>query len=130
MRRRWAAALAVAAFAAGLAAGLLAGRHIPGVEKDGRGGHRERFLDRHARLADELGLDADQRAAWDGIGREEADALAPIFDEARGRARDVREAHRPRLREILRPDQAARYDGILAEWERKRAERARGSGRP
>lgn len=122
MRRRWAAALAVAAFAAGAAAGVAGAKAIASARRAAdRADPRERVVARLDRLAERLDLDADQRARWDEAARAFADEVAESHREARRRVREIKRRHIENLRAILRPEQAERLDEIIAGWERRRS---------
>lgn len=126
MRRRWALSLAIAAFAAGAAAGLFGGRFLgKSADRDGRGDPRGRFLMRTDRLAEKLDLDAEQKKKWDEIGRAASDEMARIMEETHNRTGEIRENFLPKLRGVLRPEQAEKFDEITAAWEKHGRRRRR-----
>jgi HlyD family secretion protein len=67
----------------------------------------------------ELGLSAEQQAKLTPIlddSRRQFQALSGLSEQERqGRAQQIREATRARVRDILTPDQRARYDQMPAE---------------
>lgn len=131
MRKRWAAALAIAAFAAGATAGLLGGRFLHMRRGANRPEEfRARFVGRFDRIARRLDLDAEQRARWDSAVQASAAEAERGFAETRGRMDAERARSMAALREILRPDQAERFDEIVARWEKRPGGRGAGGRGP
>jgi HlyD family secretion protein len=88
----------------------------PGPAGPGREG-RPSLEQIRDRLTASLGLDADQQKRLEAIlrdGREQLSALGDVpEEERRAQARQMREATRDRIREILTGEQRARYDAQL-----------------
>ncbi|HEU5323062.1 MAG TPA: efflux RND transporter periplasmic adaptor subunit, partial [Methylomirabilota bacterium] len=104
------------------AAGGAAGRAAGG---GAAGGGRAPAENIRERLVQGLGLSEEQQRRLDPIladARQQIAALQGLPDaERQARARRIREASRPRIREILTPEQQARYDQMVTGAEAARA---------
>lgn len=108
-----AVAFFIAAFAAGAAVGVVTDRAIS----------REQWGDQRAmrtRLADDLGMSAEQRASLDTIlddrNRQYDSLMAPV----RPGLDSLGALARQRIRQLLTPEQQATYDQMLREREEAR----------
>lgn len=118
-------ALALAIFVTGVGAGIAVDRLWLGPDRVERAGRRgapspERLL---AKFKKRLDLSAEQAEA---IGKilEEVDAEMRAIHEELGPAKaKVREQTRARILELLTPEQAAEYEKIIAQEERRRDKR-------
>ena len=140
--RIWFALFVLAVFCFGGAAGFVVGRHPPpfpgwagdpvGPEGRGPAGGRNggppfgRGFGRAgvpagipppmaARLASELGLDADQRARMQTILEERRRRFEQVHREARDRFETEQRDLQAAIRAILRPDQIERFDRFMSE---------------
>jgi Spy/CpxP family protein refolding chaperone len=121
-------AAGAATFAAEMTTGSPAAAPVPGaVQRPGRGGPLRRMMIRR-RLAEKLGLSADQitqikatrKAAADNLKSIRNDAtLAP--DQKHARAHDIIANTRTQMRSVLTPEQQAKFDEL-----RVNARKARG----
>ncbi len=75
-----------------------------------------------ARMTAELGLDAEQQARFRPMLEEMAGQLAVLPPRSRERLEVLRQ-HSPRLRAVLRPEQAAAFDRMLENLTRVVAQR-------
>ena len=119
MRRTNGLALAffIALFAAGAAVGVVADRYLQ-REKVQRQWGDQRAM--RSRLADDLGMSAEQRAAMDSLlddrNRQYDSLMAPV----RPTLDSLGAATRQRLRQLLTAEQQATYDQIQREREEAR----------
>lgn len=107
----------IALFAAGAAVGVVADRYMQ------RGQVMRQWGDQRAmrnRLADDLGMSAEQRASMDSLlddrNRQYETLMAPV----RPTLDSLGAATRQRLRQLLTPEQQATYDQIQREREEAR----------
>ncbi len=77
------------------------------------------------RLSHELKLTPDQRQQVEAVVRETGQEFTRLREEVGPRFREIRTRSRDRIRALLNPDQQARFDALVARWERQ-AERWRG----
>jgi Spy/CpxP family protein refolding chaperone len=107
----------VALFAAGAAVGVVGDRYLQ-REKVQRQWGDQRAM--RTRLADDLGMTAEQRAAMDSLlddrNRQYDSLMAPV----RPTLDSLGAATRQRLRQLLTPEQQATYDQIQREREEAR----------
>jgi Spy/CpxP family protein refolding chaperone len=124
MRRTngYAVAFFVAAFIAGAAAGAAADRALLRERMERDWGNPRAM---RARLADDLGLDATQRAQLDtildGRNRQVDSVMAPV----RPQLDSLGAAARQRIRQLLTPEQQATYDQMQREREEARRQEKR-----
>jgi Spy/CpxP family protein refolding chaperone len=107
----------IALFAAGAAVGVVADRYMQ------RGQVMRQWGDQRAmrnRLADDLGMSAEQRASMDSLlddrNRQYETLMAPV----RPTLDSLGAVTRQRLRQLLTPEQQATYDQIQREREEAR----------
>ena len=107
----------IALFAAGTAVGVVADRYLQREKLQRQWGDPRAM---RARLADDLGMTADQRAAMDSLlddrNRQYDSLMAPM----RPTLDSLGAATRQRLRQLLTPEQQATYDQIQREREEAR----------
>lgn len=103
-----------AVFAAGAAVGVVADRYIQRGQVMRQWGDQRAM---RARLADDLGMSAEQRASMDSLlddrNRQYESLMAPV----RPTLDSLGTATRQRLRQLLTPEQQATYDQIQRERE-------------
>lgn len=116
MRRTNGLALAffIALFAAGAAVGVVADRYFQ-RERSLRQWGDQRAM--RARLADDLGMSADQRAAMDSLLDDRNRQYEALMAPVRPTLDSLGAATRQRLRQLLTPEQQATYDQIQRERE-------------
>jgi hypothetical protein len=116
MRRTNGLALAffAAVFAAGAAVGVVADRYVQRGQVMRQWGDQRAM---RARLADDLGMSAEQRASMDSLlddrNRQYESLMAPV----RPTLDSLGAATRQRLRQLLTPEQQSTYDQIQRERE-------------
>ncbi len=124
MRRTngYAIAFFIAAFAAGAAAGVVTDRALQ------RGRMQQQWGDPRAmrtRLADDLNMDAAQRAQLDTIldtrNRQSDSLMSPVRPQLDALGSQTRQ----RIRQLLTPEQQATYDQMLREREEARRQEKR-----
>lgn len=124
MRRTngYAVAFFIAAFAAGAAVGVVTDRAMQ------RGRMLQQWGDPRAmrtRLADDLGMDAAQRAQLDTIldtrNRQSDSLMSPVRPQLDSLGSQTRQ----RIRQLLTPEQQATYDQMLREREDARRQEKR-----
>ncbi len=71
------------------------------------------------KLSRDLELDAAQKARVEAIVRRTGEEIREVRRECRPRIEEIFEKGRREIREGLRPDQQARFDGIVAERHRR-----------
>ena len=107
----------IALFAAGTAVGVVADRYLQREKLQRQWGDPRAM---RARLADDLGMTADQRAAMDSLlddrNRQYDSLMAPM----RPTLDSLGAVTRQRLRQLLTPEQQATYDQIQREREEAR----------
>jgi hypothetical protein len=81
------------------------------------------------RLDRELELRPDQHQRVENILRETRDEFGRLREEFRPRFREILNRSRDRIKAELNAAQQAKFDALMAEWERRR-ERWRGRDRP
>lgn len=94
--------------------------------RQGRHGGARSLERRLARYSSELNLDAEQRKAVREIFIDSRKALKEMRKEVRPRYLEIREAARGRIRQVLNPDQTAKFEAMEARkkrWYQKRRER-------
>jgi hypothetical protein len=126
-RRRWlAVGLAALLFATGVAAGAAGDRWV--APRDGHGGrggapwwvrHRPEVLAR--RYREELRLDEAQARAVEAVLGRAWTATRQAFAPVERDVMAIRRRGDDEIRAILRPEQRARFDKIVAEREERRA---------
>jgi Spy/CpxP family protein refolding chaperone len=119
MRRTNGLALAffVALFAAGAAVGVVTDRYLQ------RGQVLRQWGDQRAmrtRLADDLGMSAEQRASMDSLLDDRNRQYETLMAPMRPTLDSLGAATRQRLRQLLTPEQQATYDQIQREREEAR----------
>lgn len=116
MRRTNGLALAffVALFAAGAAVGVVADRYVQ-RERSLRQWGDQRAM--RARLADDLGMSEEQRAAMDSLLDDRNRQYEALMAPVRPTLDSLGAATRQRLRQLLTPEQQATYDQIQRERE-------------
>ena len=86
--------------------------------------------DSRTRFYDDIGLDADQRAAWDALLDERRRSTSATHATIRPRLDSIQESYKQRTRQLLRPDQRARLEEREVEMKRTReADRERNKDR-
>lgn len=124
MRRTngYAVAFFIAAFAAGAAAGVVTDRAL----------HRERMEQQwgdpramRTRLADDLRMDAAQRAQLDTILDDRNRQSDSLMSPVRSQLDSLGNQTRQRIRQLLTPEQQATYDQMLREREEARRQEKR-----
>lgn len=112
----------IAAFAAGAAAGVTADRWMDRERVEQQWGSPQAM---RARLADDLGMSAEQRIALDSVlderDRQRDSLMAPV----RPSLDSLGAAARQRIRQLLTPEQQATYDQMLREREEARRQERR-----
>jgi Spy/CpxP family protein refolding chaperone len=106
-----------ALFAAGAAVGVVADRYIQ------RGQVMRQWGDQRAmrnRLADDLGMSAEQRASMDSLLDDRNRQYETLMAPMRPTLDSLGAATRQRLRQLLTPEQQATYDQIQREREEAR----------
>jgi protein CpxP len=106
-----------------------------GPEGPGGGGHnREKMQER---LAQDLGLSADQQAKWKSIGRQEHEALKALRDDTsvpqeqkRGKMQEIRKNFEGQRRAMLTPGQQTKFDELVARMREKWKDRGGQNGPP
>jgi Spy/CpxP family protein refolding chaperone len=107
----------IALFAAGAAVGVVADRYIQ------RGQVMRQWGDQRAmrnRLADDLGMSAEQRASMDSLLDDRNRQYETLMAPMRPTLDSLGAATRQRLRQLLTPEQQATYDQIQREREEAR----------
>ncbi len=107
----------IALFAAGAAVGVAAVRYIQ------RGQVMRQWGDQRAmrnRLADDLGMSAEQRASMDSLLDDRNRQYETLMAPMRPTLDSLGAATRQRLRQLLTPEQQATYDQIQREREEAR----------
>lgn len=124
MRRTNGLALAffVTAFAAGAAVGVVTDRYVTRERSERQWNDPRAMRDR---MADDLGMSADQRLALDTVldarNREYDSLMTPV----RPALDSLGAATRQRIRQLLTPEQQATYDQIQREREEARRQEKR-----
>ena len=72
------------------------------------------------RLTRQLDLDASQRDRVDGIARRTHEEVREVRQRCRPQVEEILEKGRREIRAVLRPDQQARFDQIVAERRHRR----------
>ncbi len=131
--KRWKAIAGVLlVFATGMAAGaLLTQRYHQGrMERilSGRPGAAADIVVR--RLSRSLDLDTAQRERVRTIVTETRREMEEIRKPFRPRIEEALDRSRARIREVLRPDQQARFDRLTAEWKARKEGGGRRPGGP
>ncbi len=125
-RQRWVAlVLALVLVAAGAVLGVLIQRTWldHGKAATSRRGPPFGGKDRHlALMRERLELSDDQAEKLEAVLVEVRDQSEKIFDKMEPQLRAIREKSRDRVRAILRPEQLAAYDEMVAEFERRHRE--------
>lgn len=107
----------IALFAAGAAVGVVTDRYLQREKLQRQWGDQRAM---RSRLADDLGMTAEQRAAMDSLlddrNRQYDSLMAPM----RPTLDSLGAATRQRLRQLLTPEQQATYDQIQREREEAR----------
>lgn len=124
MRRTngYAVAFFIAALLAGAAIGAAADRAILRERMQREWGDARAM---RARLADDLGMDASQRAQLDSILDERNRQVDSLMAPVRPQLDSVGAAARQRIRQLLTPEQQATYDQIQREREEARRQEKR-----
>jgi Spy/CpxP family protein refolding chaperone len=124
MRRTngYAVAFFIAAFAAGAAAGVVTDRALQRERMERQWGDPRAM---RTRLADDLSMDAAQRAQLDTIldnrNRQSDSLMSPV----RSQLDSLGSQTRQRIRQLLTPEQQATYDQMLREREEARRQEKR-----
>jgi Spy/CpxP family protein refolding chaperone len=71
------------------------------------------------RLTRELELRSEQQQRVEAILRESGEEFARLRQEIRPRFQAIRERSRDRIREILDPEQRARFEVLAEQWDRR-----------
>ena len=124
MRRTngYAAAFFIAALLAGAAIGAAADRAILRERVQREWGDVRAM---RARLADDLGMDASQRARLDSILDERNRQVDSVMAPVRPQLDSLGAAARQRIRQLLTPEQQATYDQMQREREEARRQEKR-----
>jgi hypothetical protein len=123
-KRGLALGLAALLFVTGVAAGVAADRWVGGDgggSAEPRGWHRRRPDALAAKYREELGLDDAQARAVEEILRGTWAATRQVIEPIEPRIDSIRQGGDGQIRALLRGDQIARFDQIVAEHERRRA---------
>lgn len=107
----------VALFAAGAAVGVVTDRYLQ-REKVQRQWGDQRAM--RSRLADDLGMSAEQRASMDSLLDDRNRQYETLMAPMRPTLDSLGAATRQRLRQLLTPEQQATYDQIQREREEAR----------
>lgn len=124
MRRTngYAVAFFIAAFIAGAAAGAAADRALLRERMEREWGDARAM---RARLADDLGMDASQRATLDSILDDRNRQVDSVMAPVRPKLDSLGAAARQRIRQLLTPEQQATYDQMQREREEARRQEKR-----
>jgi len=124
MRRTngYAVAFFIAALLAGAAIGAAADRAILRERMQREWGDARAM---RARLADDLGMDASQRARLDSILDDRNRQVDSLMAPVRPQLDSLGAAARQRIRQLLTPEQQATYDQIQREREEARRQEKR-----
>lgn len=124
MRRTngYAVAFFIAALLAGAAIGAAADRAILRERMQREWGDARAM---RARLADDLGMDASQRAQLDSILDDRNRRVDSLMAPVRPQLDSLGAAARQRIRQLLTPEQQATYDQIQREREEARRQEKR-----
>lgn len=124
MRRTngYAVAFFIAAFIAGAAAGAAADRALLRERMEREWGDVRAM---RARLADDLGMDASQRATLDSILDDRNRQVDSVMGPVRPKLDSLGSAARQRIRQLLTPEQQATYDQMQREREEARRQEKR-----
>jgi Spy/CpxP family protein refolding chaperone len=115
----------VGIFALGITIGLALGawgmryqyaKHFKGVPK------AERIVDR---LVRDLDLTPDQRQRIGVLIEQNRERMDAIRTESRPRVEALRKEGEDAIRDVLTPEQAARFDALKARWEKQRPRRSK-----
>ena len=124
MRRTngYAVAFFIAAFAAGAAAGVVTDRALKRERMEQQWGDPRAM---RTRLADDLGLNAAQRAQLDTILDDRNRHSDSLMSPVRPQLDSLGSQTRQRIRQLLTPEQQATYDQMLREREEARRQEKR-----
>jgi hypothetical protein len=107
----------IALFAAGAAVGVVTDRYLQREKLQRQWGDQRAM---RSRLADDLGMSAEQRASMDSLLDDRNRQYETLMAPMRPTLDSLGAATRQRLRQLLTPEQQATYDQIQREREEAR----------